>query len=397
MFQKSSPFPRLNSLLLAGSVIAASSGALQAAPYTAGDLLLGFVAGEGAGADQTLIVNLGPTSGFRDAFDSGANKLDFTNVGSRLAAQFGAGWHERANLYVSLFGAANSSVTASTLFNGDPARTVYTSQARGSAGTLGSADSGGWNVPSNTAMTDAAGAIISIAAGYTKATADAQAAALISTDAANTLDEYTRPVTSLSFGSFNGGVEQAFAAGSWGALGDAGAVEAALDLYRIQARNNVTGQYGTGVPIRQGVYKGTITISQTGSVSFIAKGVATTDGFSAWTAGKGLPAGVAADDDRDHDGIPLLTEYALDLNPLAADTLPAPVAVEGGVRLSFTKGTAASADTKITYQIETSSNPGGDWTVLGTAAGTATEISGVLPSGSPSGRLFGRLKITKAN
>ncbi|RYD30292.1 MAG: hypothetical protein EOP86_20235 [Verrucomicrobiaceae bacterium] len=279
------PFSRFNRALLTCSAIAMAGGALRAAPYTAGDLLLGFVAGGGTGSNQTLLVNLGPASGYRDAFDAGANKLNFTTVGSQLATQFGASWHDRADLYVSLFGAANASVTSNTLFSGDPPRTVYTSQARTASGALGTADSAGWSVAGSTAMTNAAGAVISIAAGYTKATADAQTVAIIPKDDANTLDEYTRPVTNVSFDSFNGGVEQVFTAGPWGTLGDAGAVEAALDLYRIQARNNVSGQYGAGEPNGEGVYKGTITLSQSGAVSFIAKGAVTADGFSAWAAG----------------------------------------------------------------------------------------------------------------
>ncbi|MES2707777.1 MAG: hypothetical protein V4726_14390 [Verrucomicrobiota bacterium] len=384
-------------LTLAAGALAAAPA--LAAPYADGDLILGFVAAEGTGADQTLLVNLGPSSGYRDAFDAGTNKLNFVTIGPRLATQFGAAWHDRTDLYVSLFGVTSSSVTAATLFSRDPARTLYVSQPRISAGTPGAADSGGCSIPGNTAMTGSAIPMVQVSQRYAEATADAAGVVIIDDAKATTLDEFTRPVAASSFSNFNDGIEQIFAAGSWGTLGDAGAVEAALDLYRLQARSDIAGQYGQEEIIREGVYKGTITVSQGGAVSFIAKGNAPADGFNTWAAAKGLPSGVAADDDRDSDGIPALTEYGLDLNPLAFDALPAPVPAEGGggLQFTFTKGAAAGMDPKITYQVEHSSTLNADWTALTATVNDATKISALLPAGDPSGRRFGRLKIIKSN
>lgn len=258
--------------LVPAAAAALLCGSAHAATYSAGDLLLGFVAGGGQGADSTLVVNLGSSAGYRDNFDSGSNDLAVVTIGSQLTAQFGANWYEREDLYVSVFGTASASVTSAVLSNGDPARTLYVSHARTSEGSAGSASSSGWSVPGNTAMTDAASGILSTSNRYAQSTADALNVAVISDLAANTLDEFTRPATNVSFGSFNGGIEYSFGAGGWGSLG-AGGVEAALDLYRLQARNNIAGQYAQGDAIREGGYAGTFTIGQDGSVSYLAAAI----------------------------------------------------------------------------------------------------------------------------
>jgi hypothetical protein len=43
-----------------------------------------------------------------------------------------------------------------------------------------------------------------------------------------------------------------------------------LDLYRIQTRNDVSGQYGFGADVNTGSYLGTLTINQAGDVNFTA-------------------------------------------------------------------------------------------------------------------------------
>lgn len=384
-----------NRLLLTSAAIVSTVSSLQAAGNP-GDLILGFVAGGGQGSNETLLLNLGPAATYRDNFDAGTNRLNFLSIGTQLATQFGATWHERNDLYVSFFGCASSNNTNSLLYSGDPARTLYVSASRTAAGNPGSPSSGGWSIGGNTSMTDSASIMVDVAKKYFEASADAQTVAVIPKSDANTLDEFTRPATNDSFGSFNGGAEQIFATGPWGTFGDAGAVEAALDLYRLQAKNNVTGQYGLSGAIREGTYKGTFTVSQTGQVSFIAKGAAAAGGFNDWAVGKGLPAGVAADDDRDADGILALVEYALDLNPLAFDTLPEPVATEGGLQFTYAKGAAAAADSKITYQIEASTTLTSGWAAIFGAVNNATQISALLPPDAAGGRNFGRLRITSA-
>lgn len=262
---------KLPALLLAAGA-ALICGSAQAATYTPGDLLLGFVAGGGTGSDSTLVVNLGPSSGYRDAYDSGSSNLAIANISTQLTAQFGPAWYDRTDLYMSVFGTASSNSTTSALFGGDPARTLYISQARTAAGILGSASSGGWSVTGNTALTGAASGILDTSGRFASTTADVlnTRLAIIPDSDANTLDEFTRPTNNNSFDTFNGGIETAFGAGSWGTYGSAGAVEAALDLYRVQSKNNAPGQYGAGGAIGEGVYKGTFTINQSGTVAFVS-------------------------------------------------------------------------------------------------------------------------------
>lgn len=252
------------------ALAASICGSARAATYTAGDLLLGFVAGGGQGSDSTLVVNLGSASSYRNAFDSHSNSLAIVNIGNQLSAQFGANWYERADLYVSLFGTPSAGATSSTLYNGDPSRTLYVSQARNAVDTLGSASSAGWGLSGSTAFTDSAGGILNTSTRFAATTSDPVNVAIIPDSDANTLDEFTRPTTNVSFGNFNDGIEATFGTGAFGTYGPAGSVEAALDLYRLQARNNIAGQYGLGESTTDGVYKGTFTIGQNGAVSYIS-------------------------------------------------------------------------------------------------------------------------------
>ncbi|MES2707775.1 MAG: PEP-CTERM sorting domain-containing protein [Verrucomicrobiota bacterium] len=256
--------------LIPAALAAVFCGSAGAATYTPGDLLLGFVAGGGQGSDATLVVNLGSASSYRDAFDSGTGNLSVATIGSQLTTQFGAGWYDRTDLFVSLYATPSSSTTSSTLVNQDPARTLYVSQARTDAGLMGSAASGGWTVDGNTIMTTGATTILGTSSRFAATNADAFNVAIIADPDPNTLDEFTRPTTSTSFGAFDGGIEQIFGAGSWGSYGAAGPMEAALDLYRLQARNDVAGQYGQGEAIREGAYTGTFTIGQGGTVSYFS-------------------------------------------------------------------------------------------------------------------------------
>jgi hypothetical protein len=266
-----SPKRKLQAILPA-FLAAALCGSAHAATYTAGDLLLGFVASGGTGSDSTLVVNLGSAATFRDAFDSGTNSTSILTIGSQLTSQFGINWYERSDLYVSFFGTTDPSATPgnNTLTNLDPTRTLYASQARSAADPLGSASSAGWSIATNTAMTDSSKAMADTSLTYAASTAAASGVAIIADSNSNTLDEFTRPTSNDSFNSFNGGIEQTFGAGIWGAYGAAGNFEAALDLYRIQARSNVPGQYGSGEDIREGAYAGTFTIDQNGGVSYFA-------------------------------------------------------------------------------------------------------------------------------
>jgi hypothetical protein len=387
-------------LFASSSILALLATSAVAAPWTVGDLLMGFVAEAGQGANETLVVNLGAAASFRDRFDTNSPRLNFKNIGTQLAAQFstpGLNWYERTDLRVNLYGSTAADTIGDDLLNLDPFTTIYVARARAAVTTAPLANS--QNVTGAGAQQTATSRIVSTCQAYSSpsVTADAAGVAIMPDSLANTIDEFTRPAAAAAFGAFSNGTDQVFSLGNRGSLPAVGDLEAILDFYRIQGRNDVSGQYGSGNPVRQGVYKGTFTLTSSGSISYNV--VATTtaaSGFSTWAVSKGLPANLADADDRDVDGIPALVEYALDLNPNASSTLPAPVPVAGGLQLAYPKGTAAAADSKITYQIESSSTLSG-WANLAPASNNSTQISALLPANDPSGRLFGRLKVNRAN
>ena len=393
-------FSRSSALAASALALALSLSPLGAAPYADGDLLMGFVTAS-SGSEDTLIARLGTAASFRDGFDGGTSQINFATIGTQLNTLYSpAGgdtpWYNRPDLYVSIFAATGSNTEGSELFGRDPYRTIYVSRSRSATNSVaGSARSTAWTLGTNAGMTTGSSQINVTGGRYFLSTADPGGVAIIAKSEPNTLDQFTRPTTNVSFGAFSGGVEQTLTATTWGTLGAAGTVEAALDLYRLQAVNDIPGQYGAGNAVRSGVYKGTFTINQSGQISFIAAGAAS--GFNAWAISKGLPGGVATSDDRDSDNIPALVEYGLDLNPLAFSSLPAPTLGAGGLQFAFTKGAAAAADPQISFQIEASSQLASGWSLLTPTTNNSSQISALLPSNDPSGRLFGRLKVVKAN
>ena len=236
--------------------------------YAPGGLVLGLQnPGGTTGSDQTVIFNLGDTAvDFRDAT---TDRINFANIGATLTSTFGANWWESRTLYIGMAGVWGTSPLGTGLQNGDPHRTVYISRPRESLGTPGSPASTPWQILGDTDMTNAAGRITQMTnvleANYSTALA-------VSSTTQSQLDDQNpfiqAEVQGTAYGVFPGGVQDQFEPGSLGNLGGVFA-EAALDLYRIQARNNITGQEGFGEPARIGEYEGTLLIDQFGNLSFI--------------------------------------------------------------------------------------------------------------------------------
>ena len=155
---------------------------------------MGFVAGGGQGANQTLVVNLGAASSFRNNFDTGTTQLNFKSIGTQLGAQFGNSWYDRTDLYISLFASTASDPIGDTLVFGDPFRTIYASRSRQTPSSSATA----FSIASNTAITTTSSQMVAASGTYSAAAADAFGVAIIP-DAANTLDNYTKPSTSNSF------------------------------------------------------------------------------------------------------------------------------------------------------------------------------------------------------
>jgi hypothetical protein len=252
-------------LLAAAISVSAVAPVLAQNPnFAPGDLIMGFQATGGTGADQTILAVLGNSAAFRDAQSSSINIL---NIGQTLTSTFGANWFERGDLRFGIVGVWSNSPLSGALQNGDPARTLYVSRSRDGVGVFGEQNSSAPSINSDTSMSTAANNIVALQ--QVMETDYTTRVAVVPTSRQNSWEEFNQP-TGAAFGAIQGGVEQAFGAGSFGAMGSAGNVEAALDLFRVQARNNIAGQFGQGEPIRAGDYLGTFTIDQGGQLSYLA-------------------------------------------------------------------------------------------------------------------------------
>ena len=256
------------------AAVAISASQARAATYNAGDLIMGFRATGGIGSSSNLLVNLGSAITFRDL--TSTNILNITNIGTDLSNTFGTGagngveWYNRTDLSFGVVGVF-SSASSGAVTSGDPVRTLYASQTRTAAGTLGSANSATPGSPtaiSSTNQGNSAGNMISLASTFTNATASLNnsSVAVISATG-NTWTNYTSGTT--DFSAFNPGVEQTFTASAWstGTFGTATNVEGAVDLYRVL--NTATGASPTGTA-HVGSYEATFVINQSGQVSVSA-------------------------------------------------------------------------------------------------------------------------------
>ena len=117
----------------------------------AGDIILGFKATGGQGADTCLQVNLGPASDFTGATQGSVSVLNKLAVAD-LVDTYGSDWATRADL---LWGIAGTTGVAAV--GGVPARTIWASRAEAVAGTASAPWPRGTifalQVPSNTIST----------------------------------------------------------------------------------------------------------------------------------------------------------------------------------------------------------------------------------------------------
>ena len=122
--------------------------------------------------------------------------------------------------------------------------------------------------------------------------------------------------------------------------------------------------------------------------------------YDAWKEKYSIAAATSDSDDSDGDGIPLLMEYALGLNPTIRSTEGTPVASIEGANLVLTYTRLAST-TDIKVEIETSTTlQAGDWAVEIPAVSVldSTSVFQKLKATVPLGaadRKFARLKVTR--
>lgn len=114
--------------------------------------------------------------------------------------------------------------------------------------------------------------------------------------------------------------------------------------------------------------------------------------YQSWKFSRGIAPEAAEDSDGDADGLPLLVEYALDLDPLRSSVHAAPAAMrkEGLLLLSYHRHRAG-----LSYVVQTSSDLFG-WTATGVTqeyAVDGTLVTASVPSGDGP-RRFLRLAVT---
>jgi len=228
--------------------------------FAPGDLVLFF---QQFGGSNTLILNVGAGTLYRDQTTS---LINLANVGTELVGAFGVNWFDDSTVYFGIAGVRSASTGTTTHVDGDPNRTLYVSQARGSVGVEGTASSPGWSGFGNGDMTTGANGIIAVHNRLETQSLTDRLAESTADSAVDNQNPFLGSNPGTAFGIFPGGVEAAFGAGSFGTLGGVNA-EAAVDLYRILASTSASGQVGG--PLREGTYEGSFVVDSSGNISYI--------------------------------------------------------------------------------------------------------------------------------
>lgn len=253
-----------------------SSTAQATLPYSNGDLIMGFrttgasnPAGLNAPTGTDYEINLGNAV----TFMSGSGTINFANIGADLIAIFGAGWNTRADLFWSISGVVQPTVS------GIPNNTLFATRPETSIGTM--------SIPWPRLSTFASGApankMVSMAGagfGYAAGT-NATLNQLESTNTVGGLIQNAGGGSSYAsfqpgganttgataFGVFSGGIEGNFGAGTSGT---------ALDLWELTP--------GSG----DSFYQGTFHIDDAGNASYTAGVVPEPSSIAILGAGTGL-------------------------------------------------------------------------------------------------------------
>lgn len=397
--------------------LAASSATAQNTFFTPGDLVLFF---QKEGDDDTVYVSLGNAATvFRgSAAGPGApNKSDFPNISQILGDAFGGGWASDPMIYAGLAGVwGTSNTNLVTLQNGDPHRTLYVSDSRNAVGTVGLANSDGWDLTTagDTAMTGGASGIFSMNNPFELNYNAQQIQSPTSVSGIPGANPFLTPGVqgAAMNGLFGGGVQQVGTAGSFGTFGPAGSVEFALDLYRILSTTAVSGQVA-GVR-RVGSYEGTVTVNSSGAIYFVSQGAGGSS-YDTWIGTFNPPLTNANDRlataDPDNDGFINLAEFVLNGIPNSSSQAIAPLLDASGANFvfSFSRRDDSKTEAPAIFQygsdlvgwtnvpIGDISGPVGAATVTVVPGDAITDgISVSVPKTEAVGaKLFGRLKIVK--
>lgn len=255
------------------SVLSQGAFAQTNANHAPSDLLLHFQnPGGSQGASSTLLVALGNVSTlYRDA--APGSTVSLLNIGSILSSTFGSTWFDQTTLWAGAVG-FRGTTESNTLLDRDPQRTIYATKARNSVGTVGVVNSAGITLGEGNASQTVGN--INQVKGNLEAVQPSSAFAVIPTSSSFVDDQnpfVTNEVQDTGYGNIAGGVQDNLFAGNFGNYGTVGSAELLLDLFRLQFRNDIPGQYGFGEPTQTGQYLGTIALSQNGDLNFVAAAV----------------------------------------------------------------------------------------------------------------------------
>ena len=353
----------LKSILLLPLIQIGLSSLSVAAPYTAGDIFLGFRI---TGGTQCYLVNIGQASLYKAAAPASFT-VSVGNIGTDLADVFGADWHQNPDVYWGVMG-TNTNLT--TTVAGDPGRTLYASKAEVTYGTQETP----WNRGSSATQSAPAGKLMGLAgaplgyAGYSVTSNSSVAVIQTSSDSAS-YASYQPGGTMTNSGGVSFNYWNPSNEGGFGA----GADLTALDLFRMP----------TGSSSLLGEYLGTFTITSAGVLTFSKSPPSSgTPGFASWIAGYNLVgADAAASFDYDRDGIPNGVEYVQNSDPKSPNPGgPIPSRDGGNFVFEFTRAIAnKTSDTTTTIELGAAL---GDWPVVyqvGTDTATSTLGVTIVP------------------
>lgn len=225
--------------LLAAAGMALASTAVNAATtaYLNGDIFLGF---SQTGNSNSLVINIGQASGYRDGTTIGA--LSLGNLGADLTSWWtnqsngATAWYNDSTVTWGVVGTIQGAT------GGDAASTLYASKPESVFGTAETSYARAALATQNIARSN----IVSMSSAYTgqTSTANSNVALLQANSVSNSWDSWNP-----------GGISFSYFSGLEGNFGS-GVASSALDLFRMPT--------GSGA----GTYEGSFTISDTGTVSF---------------------------------------------------------------------------------------------------------------------------------
>ncbi len=393
---------KINSKILRSTLAAliGSCSTVLAAPFafTNGDLILGFQAKTGTGANQNVFVNLGPATSLRD----NGNQGTLANIGTTLTAVYGSDWYTREDVWFGVIGNLNggTGVFTPAPVNGDPGNTFYVSTATATI-------AGGTLYPASTYSAFALASVSTKLNGMETMlpalTAEADGSAILnqSTQPVQWNNSWSvwNPVPGPAFDTLTGGIQQNFGKGGSNTY---------VDLQRVVTTN--TGASPAGI-VGGGTYETTIAISPTGAISAVTSSPSTP--FDSWIGtfpSLSNPADKLPTADPDGDGVNNLLEFVLDGNPATPNPAIVPTLNAAGADFifAFNRRDDSESEASVVFEygsdligwtpvpIGTGSEVVGAATIAINEAGSTDAISVTLSKTvAPSGKLFGRLKVVR--